>query len=227
MRSENLTIEEKVDRLHELIESLDRRVVDLEGRLAAAAKGRSAGVSTALPGTVTPAALPSRPAEALPKPAVGEPDSISEVVIRWASRASLFPRLATLCFLLVIALILRTITDNGVVNTLLGMAINVRTRRQRLANCTGGLSGPAIRPVAVRMVWQTARTVALPIIGMGGILTAEDALEFLLAGASAVAVGTANFVNPRATVDIIDGIGAFLAEQGVASVRELVGQVKA
>ena len=85
----------------------------------------------------------------------------------------------------------------SLINTLLGMAIDVRCRRPRLANCTGGLSGPAIRPVAVRMVWQAAKAVSLPIIGMGGIMTGEDALEFILAGASAVAVGTANFVNPR------------------------------
>ena len=114
----------------------------------------------------------------------------------------------------------------SLINTLLGMAIDVRSRRPRLANCTGGLSGPAIRPVAVRMVWQAAKAVSLPIIGMGGIMTAEDALEFILAGASAVAVGTANFVNPRATVDVAEGIGAFLEQQGVGSVRELVGQVR-
>jgi dihydroorotate dehydrogenase (NAD+) catalytic subunit len=117
---------------------------------------------------------------------------------------------------------------NGIslINTLLGMAIDVRSRRPRLANCTGGLSGPAIRPVAVRMVWQAAKTVNLPIIGMGGIMTAEDALEFILAGASAVALGTANFVNPRATIDVAEGIGAFLEQQGIGSVRELIGQVR-
>jgi dihydroorotate dehydrogenase (NAD+) catalytic subunit len=114
----------------------------------------------------------------------------------------------------------------SLVNTLLGMAIDVRSRKPRLANVTGGLSGPAIRPVAVRMVWQAARAVRLPIIGMGGILTAEDALEFVLAGATAVAVGTANFVEPAAAIGVIDGIGAFLAQEGVASVRELVGQVR-
>jgi dihydroorotate dehydrogenase (NAD+) catalytic subunit len=100
----------------------------------------------------------------------------------------------------------------SLINTLLGMAIDVRTGKPRLANCTGGLSGPAIRPVAVRMVWQVAKAVSLPIIGMGGIVNAEDALEFILAGASAVAVGTANFMNPRAALDVLDGIEAFLAE---------------
>jgi dihydroorotate dehydrogenase (NAD+) catalytic subunit len=113
----------------------------------------------------------------------------------------------------------------SLINTLLGMAIDVRCRKPRLANCTGGLSGPAIRPVAVRMVWQTARAVPLPIIGMGGILTGEDALEFILAGASAVAVGTANFVNPLATVDVLDGMTAIMAEQGVRTVKELIGKV--
>jgi len=114
----------------------------------------------------------------------------------------------------------------SLINTLLGMAIDIRSRRPRLANVTGGLSGPAIRPVAVRMVWQAARAVNLPIIGMGGILTAEDALEFMLAGASAVAVGTANFVNPRATLDIVNGMGTFLKQEKIASIRELVGQVR-
>ena len=113
----------------------------------------------------------------------------------------------------------------SLINTLLGMAIDIRSRRPRLANCTGGLSGPAIRPVAVRMVWQAAKAVDLPIIGTGGIMTHEDALEFVLAGASAVAVGTANFVNPRATMDIIDGMEAFLKQEGIGSIRELVGQV--
>lgn len=115
----------------------------------------------------------------------------------------------------------------SLINTLLGMAIDVRCRRPRLANWTGGLSGPAIRPVAVRMVWQTAKAVSLPILGMGGIATAEDALEFILAGASAVAVGTANFVNPRATADVIGGLECFLADQGVADIRDLIGKVHA
>jgi dihydroorotate dehydrogenase (NAD+) catalytic subunit len=114
----------------------------------------------------------------------------------------------------------------SLINTLLGMAIDIRCRRPRLANCTGGLSGPAIRPVAVRMVWQAAKAVDLPIIGMGGIMTHEDALEFILAGASAVAVGTANFVNPRATLDIIRDLETFLTQEGIGSVKELVGQVR-
>jgi len=113
----------------------------------------------------------------------------------------------------------------SLINTLLGMAIDIRCRKPRLANNTGGLSGPAIRPVAVRMVWQVARTVPLPIIGMGGIVTGEDAVEFILAGASAIAVGTANFVNPRATLDVLDGIRDYMTEQGVGRMEDLVGKV--
>jgi len=115
----------------------------------------------------------------------------------------------------------------SLINTLLGMAIDVRCGKPRLANCTGGLSGPAIRPVAVRMVWQVARAVSLPIIGMGGIVTGEDAVEFLLAGASAVAVGTANFINPRATLDVLDGIEGFMREQKLGDLREVIGKVDA
>jgi dihydroorotate dehydrogenase (NAD+) catalytic subunit len=113
----------------------------------------------------------------------------------------------------------------SLINTLLGMAIDVRCMRPRLANCTGGLSGPAIRPVAVRMVWQAAKAVSLPIIGMGGIVTGEDALEFILAGASAVAVGTANFINPRATLDVLAGIESMMLEQGIMDIKDLIGKV--
>jgi len=115
----------------------------------------------------------------------------------------------------------------SLINTLLGMSIDVEARRPRLANATGGLSGPAVRPVAVRMVWEVFRNVEIPIIGMGGITSGEDALEFILAGASAVAVGTANFVNPRATLDVLEGIEAYLARHGFASIRELVGALRA
>ena len=125
MRSENLTIEEKVERLYEQIESLRRRVADLEGRKAAATAGRSADVSAARPGTIAPPVLPPRPGKPPDMPAAGKPDSLSDEMIGWASRASFFPRLATLCFLMVIALILRTITDNGIVNPLLGMGLGM------------------------------------------------------------------------------------------------------
>ncbi len=114
----------------------------------------------------------------------------------------------------------------SLINTLLGMAIDVRCRRPRLANCTGGLSGPAIRPVAVRMVWQAAKAVSLPIIGMGGIMTGDDALEFILAGASAIAVGTANFANPRATIDVLEGVENFMIEQGISNIQDLIGKVR-
>ena len=114
----------------------------------------------------------------------------------------------------------------SLINTLLGMAIDIHTRQPKLANVTGGLSGPAIRPVAVRMVWQVARAVALPIIGMGGIMTAEDALEFLIAGARAVSVGTANFVNPLAALEIISGIEDFMVRNEIQDVNDLVGSLK-
>jgi dihydroorotate dehydrogenase (NAD+) catalytic subunit len=114
----------------------------------------------------------------------------------------------------------------SLINTLVGMAIDVRTRQPKIGNVTGGLSGPAIKPVAVRMVWQVARAVPLPIIGMGGIQTGEDAAEFLLAGATAVAVGTASFVDPTAPLNVVEGLEAFCAEIGVASARDLIGAVR-
>ena len=125
----------------------------------------------------------------------------------------------------------RAVADNGadaisLINTLIGMAIDVRTRRPRLANVIGGLSGPAVKPVALRMVWQVASAVRIPVIGIGGIGTAEDAIEFLLAGASAVQVGTANFYNPAAPMDILDGLAAWLREQGETSVRAVIGTLR-
>lgn len=113
----------------------------------------------------------------------------------------------------------------SLINTLLGMSIDIKTRRPKLGNITGGLSGPAVRPVAVRMVWQVAQTVSIPIIGMGGIMTAEDALEFILAGARAVSIGTANFVNPRAPLEVIAGIRKYLIKNDISDVNNLVGQV--
>lgn len=113
----------------------------------------------------------------------------------------------------------------SLINTLLGMAIDSRTWRPVLGNVTGGLSGPAVKPVALRMVWQVARAVNCPVIGMGGITTATDAVEFLLAGASAVSIGTANFVKPRASVEVAEGIKDYLVERGLKNVSELVGRV--
>ncbi len=113
----------------------------------------------------------------------------------------------------------------SLINTLTGMKIDIQKRKFALANKTGGLSGPAIHPVAVRMVYQTAQAVKLPIIGMGGVQTAEDAIELMRAGATAVAVGTANFRNPSAVQEIVDGIGEYLKEQGLSTACELIGAV--
>lgn len=114
----------------------------------------------------------------------------------------------------------------SLINTLTGMKIDINRRAFAIANKTGGMSGPAVKPVAVRMVYQVANAVKLPIIGMGGIATAEDALEFIMAGATAVSVGTANFYNPCATVEIVDGIERFMTKQGVADITELIGCVR-
>jgi dihydroorotate dehydrogenase (NAD+) catalytic subunit len=114
----------------------------------------------------------------------------------------------------------------SLINTITGMAIDIKTRRPKLANITGGLSGPAIKPVALRMVWQAAKAVKIPIVGIGGIMTAEDAIEFIIAGASAVQVGTVNFVNPRASMEIIDGIAAYLRENRIVAFRDLIGTLK-
>ena len=111
----------------------------------------------------------------------------------------------------------------SMINTLTGMKIDIHKRRCVLANKTGGMSGPAIKPIAVRMVYQASRAVKIPIIGMGGISGADDAVEFLLAGASAVAVGTANFVNPYVTSEIVDGIRGYMVRYGVENVKELIG----
>jgi len=114
----------------------------------------------------------------------------------------------------------------SLINTISAMAVDIETRRPKIANIIGGLSGPAIKPVALRMVWQVAQKSKIPIIGIGGIMAAQDALEFLIAGATAVQVGTANFVNPHATTDIIDGIEAFLVEKDIASVMDIVGTLE-
>ena len=106
------------------------------------------------------------------------------------------------------------------------MAINAETRKPELANVTGGLSGPAIKPVALRLVWEVYKSVSIPIVGMGGIMTATDAVEFFIAGSSAVAVGTANFVNPQASIEVIKGIDAYLKEADMGSIKELVGSLQ-
>lgn len=114
----------------------------------------------------------------------------------------------------------------SLINTLIGMAISVKTRKPILANTIGGLSGPAIKPVALRMVYQTADRVSIPIIGIGGITTWQDAVEFILAGASAIQVGTANFINPKAVDDIRSGISDYLIQEKIGSIRELIGEAK-
>ena len=130
-----------------------------------------------------------------------------------------------------IALMAKTAEDAGadalsLINTITGMKIDVDKRRFALANRTGGMSGPAIKPVAVRMVYQASHSVKIPVIGMGGIMNAYDALEFILAGASAVAVGAANFINPYATTEIIEGIEEYMKKNNIGSIKELIGAVE-
>jgi dihydroorotate dehydrogenase (NAD+) catalytic subunit len=111
----------------------------------------------------------------------------------------------------------------SLINTILGMSIDIKSRKPKLGNITGGLSGPAVRPVAIRMVWQVFNAVKIPLIGMGGIMTAEDALEFIIAGAKAVSIGTANFVNPISTIEIINGIADYMQKNDIADINDLVG----
>jgi len=113
----------------------------------------------------------------------------------------------------------------SLINTLLGMSIDVHNMRPALSTITGGLSGPAVKPVALRMVWQVANAMSIPVIGMGGIMTASDALEFLLAGASAIQVGTASFIDPQASVKILAGIEKFMIEKGFSDINEIVGYI--
>ena len=115
----------------------------------------------------------------------------------------------------------------SLINTLMGMSIDIEKRRSRLSIGTGGLSGPAVKPVAVRMVWQVARAVKIPVVGLGGIMTAEDAIEFLMAGATAIEIGTANFIDPAITIKVRDGINDWLDRHGCSSVQEIIGTVEA
>jgi dihydroorotate dehydrogenase (NAD+) catalytic subunit len=111
-------------------------------------------------------------------------------------------------------------------NSFPAMAIDIETRRPRLANITGGLTGPCIKPIAIKLVWEAARAVKIPIIGMGGIQSAEDALEFIIAGASAVAVGTANFYEPQTSLHVLQGIREYMQRHGIEDLKSLVGSVK-
>ena len=113
----------------------------------------------------------------------------------------------------------------SLINTLMGMAVNVKTRKPVLSTVTGGLSGPCVKPVALRMVWQVAKVVKIPVVGLGGISCANDAIEFLLAGASAIQIGTANFIDPTITIKVIDGINDYLDENGFKSVKEIIGLI--
>ena len=131
-----------------------------------------------------------------------------------------------------ITVIARAVEEAGAdaiccINTLTGMSVDIRTRKPRLSNKVGGLSGPAIRPVAVRMVHQVVQSVKIPVIGVGGIVNAMDALEFLIVGATAVQVGTANFVDPAAMISIIDGLEAFCIEEGIDDIHQVIGSLQA
>jgi len=114
----------------------------------------------------------------------------------------------------------------SLINTLVGMAVDIDSRKPKLANISGGLSGPAVKPVALWLVWQVFQTVNIPVIGIGGIMKVEDALEFIIAGARAIEIGTANFVNPRVTIEIIEGIEKYLTKNNIKDVNELVGSMK-
>ncbi len=127
--------------------------------------------------------------------------------------------------------IARAIEDEGadslsLINTLLGMAVDAKTRKPLLSTVTGGLSGPAVKPVALRMVWQVANAVNIPVVGLGGIMNATDAIEFMLVGASAIQVGTANFIDPTISVKIVDGINSYLDENGFSSVKDIIGAIE-
>jgi len=161
-----------------------------------------------------------------------DPQLTREVVraVKQASSVPVIPKLSP--NVTDITVIARAAADGGadalsLINTLLGVAIDPHSRRPKIHTVTGGLSGPAIKPVALRMVWQVAQAVPLPLIGIGGIQTGEDAVEFLLAGATAVQVGTATFVDPRAPLKVRDGIAAYCARHGVRDVRTLVGALQA
>jgi len=160
-----------------------------------------------------------------------DPETLSKLVsaVRKAVRLPVFVKLTP--NVTSIVEMARVAEDAGadaltVANTLLAMAVDWRRRRPKLAHVTGGLSGPAIKPVNLRMVWQVSRAVKIPVIGVGGILSAEDVMDYLVAGATAVQVGTANFIDPRSAARIVDDLPALVAESGARSIRELVGTLK-
>jgi len=152
-------------------------------------------------------------------------------VVKAAKKVSRFPIIAKLSPNVTdIAMMAKAAEEAGadgvsMINTLSAMVIDIQTRRSKLGNITGGLSGPAIRPVALHMVYQTAKRIKIPIIAMGGIMTAEDALQFMMAGATMVAVGTANFVNPSAPVEVLEGIKKYMNKNKIKEVKEIVGAI--
>jgi dihydroorotate dehydrogenase (NAD+) catalytic subunit len=159
------------------------------------------------------------------------PEGASRVVaaVRKATRHTLITKLSPNAA--DVRVVARACVDAGTdalsaINTLVGMAIDARSRRPVLRNVTGGLSGPAIKPVGLRVIYQLAQALKVPLVGMGGVVTGEDAAEYLLAGATAVAVGTANYLQPCAALSVVEGLEDFLREQGVADVRELVGALR-
>ena len=160
-----------------------------------------------------------------------QPELVTQVVstVRQAARLPLWVKLSP--NVTDIAAMAQAAVEAGadalsLVNTFLGMAIDIKRRRPKLANVTGGLSGPAIKPIALRMVWQVARSVSVPVIGLGGIMCAEDALEFLIAGATAIQIGTANFVNPKITMEVADGIKEYLIQEKLTDVRQIIGSLE-
>ncbi|MBA4348563.1 MAG: dihydroorotate dehydrogenase [Thermodesulfovibrio sp.] len=160
-----------------------------------------------------------------------DPKIMSEVIrdVRKATNLPLIVKLSP--NVTDISLMARVAEESGadsvsLINTITAMSVDIKKRKPILANITGGLSGPAIKPVAVRMVWEVYKAVKIPVIGMGGIMTANDALEFLITGARAVAVGTANFVNPMATLEIIQGIERYLIEEGFSDINDIIGSLK-
>lgn len=160
-----------------------------------------------------------------------DPQSMEEVIkaVRRVTKIPLIVKLSP--NVTDISLMAKIAEDSGadalsLINTITAMAIDVKKRRPILGNIVGGLSGPAIRPIAVRMVWEVCKAVNIPVIGMGGIMNSDDALEFLIAGARAVAIGTANLINPLATIETIRGLERFLSEEGISDINEIIGSLE-
>tara|TARA_B100000315_G_scaffold83731_1_gene76763 strand:+ start:17752 stop:18687 length:936 start_codon:yes stop_codon:yes gene_type:complete len=162
----------------------------------------------------------------------GTDPKVTEELVRKVKKITSLPLIVKLSPNVTDIVVMAKAAANGgadalsIINTLLGMAIDVHSRRPMLANITGGLSGPAIKPVALRMVWQVAKTVNIPIIGIGGIMNSQDALEFIIAGASAVQVGTANFIDPSMSVKILEGIKNYCEKDKIGDIKDLIGTLR-